>query len=272
MTHASQTAARQDGRPQFPKLAQFNAVDDSPQALLQEVKRLTDELRRQRSLAEVGWMASHVAHEMHNHLVSLTLQLSMLRRRLGDDRSHGELLEKVQSSVVTLDAMVSDLMQFTTDRQLQPQSLVLSELVAEVLDAVHHRLTSQGIETHLDIPVGLAANGDRDMLRRAILNLVLNALDAMPEGGELVVSAYRGRDQIELEIADSGPGLDREERRQAFQPFFSTKGSGTGLGLSIVERIASAHGGDVTTINCPEGGAAFTLWLPCPAKLQEQAA
>ena len=78
---------------------------------------------------------------------------------------------------------------------------------------------------------------DRDMLRRAVLNLVLNAVDAMPEGGELVVTSYDGRGGFELEIADSGPGLSDEQLQKAFDPFFTTKSTGTGLGLSIVQRL-----------------------------------
>jgi signal transduction histidine kinase len=101
------------------------------------------------------------------------------------------------------------------------------------------------------------------MLRRAVLNLVLNAVDAMPEGGELVVTSFHGRNGgFEIEIADSGPGLSDEQLEKAFDPFFTTKSTGTGLGLSIVQRIAEAHGGRVTATNCPQGGAAFTIQLP----------
>ena len=103
---------------------------------------------------------------------------------------------------------------------------------------------------------------DRDMLRRATLNLILNALDAMPDGGELAVTGAAGPRGVELEIADSGPGIDDGDSPRLFEPFFTTKSGGTGLGLTIVERIAAAHGGDVSARNCPQGGAAFTIRLP----------
>jgi signal transduction histidine kinase len=99
------------------------------------------------------------------------------------------------------------------------------------------------------------------MLRQAIYNLTVNALDAMPTGGELVVTSYSGPGAVELEIADSGTGLSDEARTRAFEPFFSTK-NGSGLGLSVVRRLLSALGGDVAATNCPEGGAAFTLRFP----------
>jgi signal transduction histidine kinase len=100
------------------------------------------------------------------------------------------------------------------------------------------------------------------MLRRAVLNLVLNAVDAMPGGGEIVITACRTRQGLELEVADSGPGLSDRDRARVFEPFFTTKSGGIGLGLSIVFRIAEAHGGAVLVRNCPQGGAAFTLHLP----------
>jgi signal transduction histidine kinase len=100
------------------------------------------------------------------------------------------------------------------------------------------------------------------MLRRATLNLVLNAIDAMPSGGELAVTGTAGSRGVELEIADSGPGIQDGDSPRLFEPFFTTKSGGTGLGLTIVERIASAHGGDVSARNCPQGGAAFTIRLP----------
>jgi signal transduction histidine kinase len=113
------------------------------------------------------------------------------------------------------------------------------------------------------VPPNTVVTADRDMLRRAVLNLVLNAVDAMPEGGELVVTSYFTRGGgFELEIADSGPGLSDDQIQKAFDPFYTTKSTGTGLGLSIVQRIAEAHGGRVTAINCPQGGAAFTIELP----------
>jgi signal transduction histidine kinase len=103
---------------------------------------------------------------------------------------------------------------------------------------------------------------DQGMLRRAVLNLVLNAIDAMPDGGCLTATSYDGVGSVELEIADSGTGLSEEARNRAFEPFYSTKSHGTGLGLAIVDRIAEAHGGEVLAANCPEGGAAFTLRFP----------
>ena len=115
-----------------------------------------------------------------------------------------------------------------------------------------------------NVPQNVALLADQGMLRRAILNLVLNALDAMPRGGTLSVTGCMGSDHVELQVADSGTGLTEEAQQSCLRTVLTTKSHGTGLGLAIVYRIAEVHGGEVLAANCPEGGAAFTLLLPRP--------
>jgi signal transduction histidine kinase len=244
-------------------------LEQTHAALQGEVARLTNELEeknrelaRQERLADLGRMASHVAHEVRNSLVPVALYLSLLRRRLADDAGSLDVLAKVETGFTALDATVNDLLNFTSHREPQWRSFIVQDLVAEIFDALAPQLEAQGIDVSLDVPPNTVVTADRDMLRRAVLNLVLNAVDAMPEGGELVVTSYDGRGGFELEIADSGPGLSGEQLEKAFDPFFTTKSTGTGLGLSIVQRIAEAHGGRVVAMNCPQGGAAFTIELP----------
>jgi signal transduction histidine kinase len=234
-----------------------------------EVARLSDELEeknrelaRQNRLADLGRMAAHVAHEVRNSLVPVALYMSLLRRRLAGDAGSLDVLAKVETGFTALDATVNDLLNFTSHREPQWRSFIVQDLVSEIFEAIAPQLEAQGIDVSLDVPPNTVVTADRDMLRRAVLNLVLNAVDAMPEGGELVVTSYHGRGGLELEIADSGPGLSDEQIQKAFDPFFTTKSTGTGLGLSIVQRIAEAHGGRVTALNCPQGGAAFTIVLP----------
>jgi signal transduction histidine kinase len=239
-------------------------------AILQrEVRRLSNELEiknrelaRKNRLADLGQMASHVAHEVRNSLVPLTLYLSLLRRQLQGHDDVSEILQKMSTGFSALETIVTDLLQFTAHRPPCWQVFPLDQLVREVCHDLEPQLAAQGIRTDVDIPWGLSITADRDMLRRATLNLILNALDAMPQGGELAVTGMSHRGSVELEIADSGPGITEDAERRLFEPFFTTKHSGTGLGLAIVERIASAHGGDVQASNCPQGGAAFTIRLP----------
>lgn len=243
------------------------------ETLRNEVRRLTRELEiknrelaRKNRLADLGQMASHVAHEVRNSLVPITLYLSLLRRRLQHDPQAAEIVHKVESAFAALEATVSDLLQFAASPQPVLQPFAVRPLVEEVLQSLAPQMEAQGIRICLDIPQEQQVTADRSMLRRALLNLLLNALDAMPSGGELVVTAWQDGDHYELEVADSGAGFDAEASEKLFEPFFTTKSHGLGLGLAIVGRIAELHGGHVRACRCPEGGAAFILRLPQPRR------
>ncbi|MBN2477091.1 MAG: HAMP domain-containing histidine kinase [Pirellulales bacterium] len=246
-------------------------LEQTHKTLQAEVRRLTDELEvknrelaRKNRLADLGQMASHVAHEVRNNLVPVSLYLSLLRRRLSEDPGSLDVLDKVAAGFTALDATVNDLLHFTSDREPRLHTFALRKLVEDVRASLAPQFSAQAIETTVDVSDSLLVTADQDMLRRAMLNLTLNALDAMPDGGTLVITATAISSCIELEVADTGEGLSDDTRSRAFEPFFTTKHGGTGLGLAIVYRIAEAHGGDVTAANCPEGGAAFTLRLPQP--------
>ncbi len=253
-----------------------NATDrlqQTHQILQREVRRLSDELEvknrelaRENRLADLGQMASHVAHEVRNSLVPLTLYLDLLRRQMSEPAKTSETLDKIDAAFTALEAIVSDLLQFTSSRTPSRQAFQLHRLIEEVCDALAPQFVAQHIHTNLDVPSALSVTADRDMMRRATLNLILNALDAMPQGGELAVTGTCDSGGVELEIADSGAGIVDAAGPRLFEPFFTTKSSGTGLGLAIVERIATAHGGDVHASNCPQGGAAFTIRLPLQTK------
>lgn len=243
------------------------------EALRAEVHRLNEELAaknrelaRKNRLADLGQMASHIAHEVRNSLVPMKLYLSLLRRRLDCDAGSRDVLDKIAAGFSALEATASDLLNFSADREPQCTAVEIAGLIHDVVQSLAPQLAAQRIETRVDTEPGITAVLDRDMLRRAIINLVLNALDAMPQGGELVVTSCRCHEALEIEVADSGPGVEEAAMERLFEPFFTTKSAGTGLGLAIVERIAEAHSGEVTVTNCPEGGAAFTLRLPLSQK------
>ena len=253
-------------------------LQQTHEALRAEVRRLTDELEvknrelaRQNRLADLGQMASHIAHEVRNNLVPVTLYLSLLRRRVSDDRGSLDVLDKVEAGFVALDATVNDLLSFTSDRQPQVRQFTVGKLVDDVLATLSPQLSAHAIHAVTDLPRQLSIAADYGMLRRALLNLVLNAMEAMPDGGEINLTACRGRYGTEIEVTDSGPGLSEEVRRRAFEPFYTTKSSGTGLGLAIVNRIADVHGGEILAANCPEGGAAFTLRIPHTRRMEAAA-
>jgi signal transduction histidine kinase len=244
-------------------------LEQTHEALRAEVARLTNELQiknrelaRKNRLADLGQIASHVAHEVRNNLVPVSLYTGLLRRRLSDDRGSLDVVDKIESGLTALDVTVHDLLNFTADREPQLAPVLLRPLIAELFESLAPQLSAQGVGVTIDVPAALVIQADRESLRRAVLNLVLNAVDAMPDGGNITATATVTHQGVELEIADDGPGLTEEAKRRAFEPFFTTKSSGIGLGLAIVYRLVEAHGGSVLAQNCPEGGAAFTIRLP----------
>jgi signal transduction histidine kinase len=247
-------------------------LEQTHQALREEVHRLTDELEaknrelaRKDRLADLGRMAAHVAHEVRNNLVPVTLYLSLLRRRIAADQESLAVLDKIELGFTALDATVNDLLQFTSDRDPQLQAFLLRGLVDEIFVSLAPQMAAQSIEPRNAVPARQQITADRHMLRRALLNLILNALEAMPRGGSITVDASTGPQGIDVRVGDSGTGLSADTLQRAFEPFFTTKSAGTGLGLAIVYRVAEAHGGSVSAVNRPEGGAVFTIQFPQPA-------
>ncbi len=239
--------------------------------LQEEVRRLTDELEaknrelaRKNRLADLGQMAAHIAHEVRNNLVPVSLYLSLLRRRLRDDEQSLDVVRKIESGFLALDVTVNDLLHFTSDREPRYQEFALGDLFGEICDSLRPQLSAQAIHVSTRVETAPLATADREMVRRALLNLVLNAVDAMPDGGRLELTARRDGTSVQMSVADSGPGLNDEILRRLFEPFVTTKQGGTGLGLAIVERIAEVHGGTVTAENAPAQGARFTLRIPQP--------
>jgi signal transduction histidine kinase len=254
-----------------------NALRDEVQQLTAELEIKNRELARKNRLADLGQMASHVAHEVRNNLVPVTLYLSMLRRRMTSDTEGLDMLEKVNVGFRAMDVMVNDLLHFTSDRDPQLAQFLLRKLAEDIAASLAPQLAAQNIRFEIKIPPQQTLRADREMLRRAVLNLVLNAVDVMPDGGTLTVGSNEVDGGLNLYVADSGPGLPADVLPRVFEPFFTTKQTGTGLGLAIVSRIAEAHGGTVIAGNAPGyplagRGAKFTLHFPSPIGIAKEAA
>jgi signal transduction histidine kinase len=243
--------------------------EQTHESLQAEVGRLAAQLAAKQpvllhgdNLSHAGRIAAQLAIGIREKLVPASLHLNLLRRRVLDDAVALDLLQKADQSFVDADNLVESLMQFTVERHPQLRPINLRALVCEVQAELLPTLSEQGVATTIDVPAHVSVEADSAMLRRAIANLTRNALDAMPAGGELVVTSYVGAHCVELEIADSGAGLSDQGKERVFEPLYTTKNNRAGLGLAIVQSIADAHGGDVVATNCPDGGAAFTIRLP----------
>jgi signal transduction histidine kinase len=149
------------------------------------------------------------------------------------------------------------------------RTLGLQELVVDICQSLSHQITSRTVDVIIDIPSKQMITADGDMLRQAVANLVIHAIDTMPDGGSLVVTSASTSNGVELEIADSGPGLPEEMQHQSSGELYRTSAETLDFGLAVVCRIAELHGGKVSAVNCPEGGAAFTLTIPCNQAMEK---
>ena len=138
----------------------------------------------------------------------------------------------------------------------------LGQLVRNVCDSLQSRVSAHGIRVEIDIPKSTRLLADASMIQHVVLNLLLNAIDAMPESGHLLITSWSGPESLELEIADSGEGLRLPDKEQLFAASYTTKGTGRGQGLTVAQQIVELHGGHIEACDCPQGGAAFTIHLP----------
>jgi signal transduction histidine kinase len=239
----------------------------------EKMRRHQHEMLRAEQLSAVGQLAASVAHEVRNPLTSVKLLVESAlqggdRRRLNDDD-----LQVIHGEIVRLEQTVQNFLDFARPPTLRRSEFDLRELLAQALDLVRARARQQAVVLAVHTPlVPVQADGDASQLCTVFVNLFLNALDAMPDGGELRIdldSSFGG--EIHLDVADSGAGIAPEIAARLFTPFASTKATGTGLGLSISRRIIEEHGGRVTAANRPEGGACFHIVLPATAAVSRKA-
>ncbi len=241
---------------------------------LTEILQFREQAVMRESLAAVGEMSAGIAHELRNSLGVIIGYAKLLQRGLAsEDPGHG-YLQEIVSEINLLEATVRDFLAFARPVQLTRVPVYVNALVIETLDGFRQAMEEGHVKLLADLPQEqVTVLGDPQALRQALANLVRNALEAMPEGGELTVrvrqsdpGASGARDAhpgtVEISISDTGPGIPPEDLKRIFTPFFTLKEGGTGLGLALVQKTVLALGGRVDAENREGGGARFTVRLP----------
>ena len=228
------------------------------------VARAEAAARRADTLAAVGRMSAGIAHDIRNPLKIIRATATRLKKSYDDPAHPDEKLEFIPEEVDRLNSTLTSYLQFAKEEPPQLQMCDVSETVSKTLRMMHAELTEAQIELQTQLPEGSRGNIDEHYLRQAILNVVLNAKEAMPQGGVLKVSLTRQSHELRLRFVDTGEGLAPEVRARALDPFFTTKEQGSGLGLAMVRRIVEQHDGRVTLGEAPEGGALVDIFLPTP--------
>jgi len=237
-----------------------------------ELARTQKELVDRERMAALGELSASIAHEVRNPLGVIFNSVGSLRRILKPQGDTELLLNIVGEEADRLNHMVGDLLDYSRPVQPALEPVPLQPLVEEALFSAQQQAGAAAAAVHATIAVAEKAStvrADARLLRQALINLFLNAYQAMPRGGELRVRAgaseLDGRAAAEIAVRDSGPGIRQDLADRVFQPFFTTKATGTGLGLAVVRRIVEGHGGSISLVLPPEGGAEFLVRLPLEA-------
>jgi signal transduction histidine kinase len=224
-------------------------------------KEMEQRLLKAQQLATIGETAAMVGHDLRNPLQGIEGAVNCLKmlesERLSEQGK--ELLQLIEDEIRRSDKIITDLVEYSAPMGLETSPSNAKSLVEAALASVkipeNIRVVNHAREQH-EIEV------DVDKIKRALLNLIRNAIDAMPNGGTLTIESAESSDSIQVDVIDTGEGMSEDILRKIWSPLFTTKAKGMGYGLAIVKRYVEAHGGSVHVETCPRKGSTFTITLP----------
>lgn len=247
------------------------ATGDEVESLASAVKRMADDLKTYRAelvrsakMAAIGEMASEVSHEIQNRISGVSLWIQYLDTEFDKDDPRREYLEEMKQGLQGFTGLLNDLKQFYKTPLLQLSDVNLNELVSAALPHVEERVKKRGIEVELRLtPEPLSLKCDYEKIKSVVLNLLINAVDAVEDGGRIEIEtravASAGSKALLLSVKDNGCGIGEADLPRIFYPFYSTKGSGSGLGLAIASNLVAAQRGKIEVASAHGQGSTFTV-------------
>jgi two-component system sensor histidine kinase PilS (NtrC family) len=233
---------------------------------LSTIKEMEERMRLADRLAAIGRLSANIAHEIRNPLASLSGAIEVLTRELPLDKDQDRLVQIVLGESDRLNQIIKEFLEYARPASIRPIPVNVGEVLDEVLLLFEHRDLPASLKIVREYHDGVSATLDPQQFRQAIWNLCINALEAMPDGGELRIGAgiltQPNARKLEVWVADTGAGIKPESLPHIFEPFFSTKPDGSGMGLAVVHRVIQDHGGDIEVRSDPGVGTTFTLRLP----------
>ena len=235
---------------------------------LDSIESINTQLQVSERLAAVGRITAGVAHEVKNPLNSMRLWLENLKESLPAE-ADGAALQAVHvldAEIDRLDAVVKRFLDFSRPMDVRLEPTQLANLLREVLEVAQPQLQKANVQVARLLPIGIPeVFVDRDLLKQAVLNLVLNAVEAMPTGGQLQLTLSRRGEMAEITVGDTGKGIPTEDRQKVFQLFFTTRPGGSGIGLASTFRIVQLHNGSINFTSEVGRGTTFRIELPLAA-------
>jgi two-component system, NtrC family, sensor kinase len=236
------------------------------EGMVAAIQRARSELVQAERLATIGKMAAHITHEIRNPLSSIGLNIELLEEEVAassGDRESAQLVAAIKGEVERLSRIAEQYLSVARRPRPRLERERVEDLVGELLAFVRPELDRAGVVSRIDADPDLPeVDLDESQLRQALLNLIRNAREAMPKGGELMISVDRAEGGVEIRIDDTGTGVPDDVRASIFDPFFTTKQRGTGLGLAVTREIIETHGGAISCEPRAEQGTRFRILLP----------
>ncbi|MDX9994760.1 MAG: ATP-binding protein [Rhodocyclaceae bacterium] len=252
--------------------AHRDRLEDEVRARTAELEREQDERReldrqmfQMEKLATVGELTMGIAHEIGNPLAGMKAVTQALQYEEDLPAGVTEALKRLEAEIDRLSDFLRSFHGFAAPQATQPVAMPLAAAVADVLFWLRKEARTHGIDIVADIDPALTVFADPYQIKQVLLNLAVNAVHAMPQGGRLTIAAQAAGDHVEIAVRDTGCGIAPDVHARIFDPFFTTRADGTGLGLSIVRKIAQAHDAQLSVASTVGQGSCFTLAWPMPS-------
>jgi two-component system sensor kinase FixL len=268
--HETEMVATRKNGEQFTALISFSVTQVNGRFFftgivrdLTETKALQEKIMRSERLAALGQLVAEITHEIKNPLMLIGGFARQLSRSIHSEKNL-QKLKVITDEVERLERLLAELRDFHLPTIIESEKVDLKELLTETLSMVSKECRTNNVVTKLHIDKGARfALGDRSKLKQVLLNLFKNAIEAMEQGGTLLVATRPSGDNVEMTVIDEGCGIPDADKEKIFSPFFTTKGYGTGLGLCISKRIIGEHKGGSLSVESQQGrGTTFTIILP----------
>jgi len=235
--------------------------------MLTEIENKTIKLQKSERFAAIGELATMVAHDLRNPLQGIANAVFYLKRKIGPkiDEKPREMLELIEDDVKYSDKIVNDLLDYSVEMRLELAETTPQSIMKETLSMIE---VPENIQVSVETQNEPTIKVDAHQIKRAFVNIIKNALDAMPAGGTLIIRSKKSNGNVEFIFSDTGIGMSKETLGKLFTPLFTTKAKGMGFGLSICKRIIEAHGGKISAESTFEKGTTFTVVIPAEPTLE----